>query len=48
MGILYDILTKKICPRCGCIMSPDSELNVCECCLDELFENDNEEVINER
>lgn len=44
MGILYDIITKKICPRCGCIMSPDSDSDICECCQDELKESDPEEV----
>jgi RNA polymerase subunit RPABC4/transcription elongation factor Spt4 len=41
MGILYDIFNrnKKRCERCGCIMEPDSEFDMCEVCLDELSEN---------
>lgn len=39
MGILYDLFgrTKKRCTMCGCILEPDSELDICECCLDELL-----------
>ena len=40
MGILYDIVTKKICPICGCIMEPDSESDICECCKDDLAEGE--------
>ena len=31
---------KKRCGKCGCLMEPDSELDICEVCLDELFGDD--------
>ena len=31
---------KKLCMLCGCILHPDSESDICECCLDELYESD--------
>lgn len=44
MGILYDIfydaLEKKRCTICGCIMEPDSESDICECCKDDLAEGE--------
>lgn len=35
---------KKLCTMCGCIMEPTSKNDLCECCLDDLAEIDNEEV----
>lgn len=32
---------KKRCVSCGCNLEPDSEFDICECCLDELLEIDN-------
>lgn len=42
MGFLHDILTrhKKRCTICGCIMFDDSDSDICEVCLDELYESD--------
>jgi hypothetical protein len=33
-------VTKKRCTMCGCIMYDDSDSDICECCLDELYESD--------
>ena len=45
MGLLFktDRETKKTCKYCGCIMDGDHDGDVCECCLDEFYENDYEE-----
>ena len=42
MGIFYEIYTKKKkhCIMCGCILYPDSESDICEICLDELYESE--------
>lgn len=42
MGILYEILgrTKKRCTICGCHMYDDSDSDICEVCLDALYESD--------
>mgnify|MGYP003441640358 CR=1 FL=1 len=42
MGLFYKIfgLSKKHCTLCGCIMYDDSDSDICECCLDELYESD--------
>lgn len=42
MGFLHDIVTrhKKRCTVCGCIMFDDSDSDICEVCLDELYESD--------
>ena len=37
MGFLYEA-TKKRCTMCGCILFDESD--ICECCLDELYESD--------
>lgn len=38
MGLFYDYPEKrKRCTMCGCILLPDSESDICECCLDELY-----------
>ena len=46
MGILYDLFTrsKKRCERCGCILEPDSDFDICEVCLDDLLESNPGEV----
>ena len=49
MGILYEIFNrtnKKRCERCGCILEPDSEFDICEVCLDELLESDPYEEVD--
>ena len=43
MGFLYDLYNskkKKLCTMCGCILYPDSDSDICEVCLDELYESD--------
>lgn len=48
MSLLCDIFRgkkKKRCSMCGCILMPDSELDICECCLDDMYREDLEEVI---
>ena len=42
MGILYDIFkrSKKRCTICGCHMYNNSDSDICEICLDELYESD--------
>ena len=44
MGVLYDTYmsakNKKYCTKCGCIMDPKHDGDICECCLDELYESD--------
>lgn len=37
MGFLYEA-TKKRCTMCGCILFGESD--ICECCLDELYDSD--------
>ena len=49
MGVLfksYERPNKKWCTMCGCIMDPKSQAHICECCLDDLEEID-EEVLDE-
>lgn len=31
---------KKRCTMCGCNMYDDTDSDICECCLDELYESD--------
>lgn len=42
MGVLYELIAgkKKRCTMCGCILMPDSESDICEVCLDELYASD--------
>ena len=42
MGFLYDLYAKnkKRCTMCGCIMHNDSESDICEICVDELYASD--------
>lgn len=42
MGVIYDLFarSKKRCTVCGCIMYDDSDSDICEICLDELYESD--------
>lgn len=49
MGLLYEIFgsTKKRCTICGCHMYGDSESDMCEICLDELYESDPGEVLTD-
>lgn len=42
MGLLYNAWLnakrKKRCTMCGCIMYPDSESDICECCVSDMNE----------
>lgn len=42
MGLLYDVWLgskrKKRCMMCGCLMHPDSDTNICECCVADMNE----------
>lgn len=42
MGVLYNIFrrTKKRCTICGCHMYDDSDSDICEVCVDELYASD--------
>lgn len=33
-------MRKKYCSYCGCIMDQKHDGDVCECCLDDLYESD--------
>lgn len=46
MGLLYDFISqkKKRCTVCGCILHNDSDVDICECCIDDM-NNDLEEVL---
>ena len=46
MWSIFGMKDRKRCDVCGCIMEPDSELNICECCLDELLECDPREEVD--
>lgn len=42
MGLFFEIFgvgKKKHCSICGCIMYPESASDICEICLDELYES---------
>ena len=45
MGIFYDLFSrpKKRCTVCECYMYDDSDSDICEVCLDELYEQDSGE-----
>ena len=38
----------KHCIMCGCLMDDNHEDDICECCLDDLYESCPEEVYYER
>ena len=42
MGLFYNVLNKNVirCVICGCHMYSDSDSDVCEVCLDELYNSD--------
>lgn len=43
MGLFYEYFglgKKKYCTICGCILYPDSESDICEICVNELYESD--------
>ena len=42
MGLFYEIFKskKKRCSVCDCHIYSDSESDICECCLDALYESD--------
>lgn len=44
MGIFYDLFfrpkPKKRCTICDCHLYDNSDSDICECCLDELFKSD--------
>lgn len=47
MGLFYEYFgrgKKKHCTICGCILYPDSESDICEVCVNELYESDPGEV----
>ena len=40
MGLFYDFFggkKKKRCTECGCILYADSDSDICECCLDDMY-----------
>lgn len=39
MGIFNNLFgrSKKRCTICGCIMYDDSDADICECCVDDLY-----------
>lgn len=39
-------MSKKYCIKCGCIMDPKYEADICEVCLDELYESDPGEEVD--
>lgn len=47
MGILWDLYNstskKPRCKQCGCIMEPDSENSICECCESDMNEDEEKE-----
>lgn len=45
MGVLYEsyMLKQNRCKMCGCIMNDQHDGDICECCLDDLYESDPEE-----
>ena len=50
MSLFYEIFgigKKKRCTICGCIMYSDSDSDICEVCLDELYESDPGEDFDE-
>ena len=49
MGVLYDLYNKnkKRCTMCGCIMHNDSESDICEICVDELYASDPGEEVTD-
>lgn len=52
MGIFYDLYSgvrrKKRCTMCGCILYDHSDSDICECCIDALYDSDpGEEDIEE-
>lgn len=40
MGVLYDVCKSIECKMCGCIMDATHDGDICECCLDDLHESD--------
>lgn len=48
MGLFAEIFSKKRCSICGCYMYSDSESDMCEICVDELYDSDPGEVLNGR
>ena len=51
MGKLWNAYLRlrnaKQCTMCGCLMDADHEDDLCECCLDDLYESDPGEVLDE-
>ena len=47
MWDLFGMRNKRRCGVCGCILEPDSELDICECCLDELLDSNPREDTEE-
>jgi hypothetical protein len=47
MGLFAEIFSKKRCSICGCHMYDDSDSDICEICIDELYESESgEEFLN--
>ena len=46
MGLLYEVFgrSKKRCTVCGCRLYDDSDSDICEICLDALYESDPGEI----
>lgn len=41
MGLLYDLFGRtKRCTMCGCHIFADSDSDICDVCIDELYESD--------
>lgn len=40
MGLFAEIFSKKRCTICGCHMYDDSDSDICEICIDELYESE--------
>ena len=40
MGLFIEIFSKKRCSICGCHMYDDSDSDICEICIDELYESE--------
>ena len=41
MGLFYDLITgrrKKRCTECGCTLYDDTDVEICEACIYEMYE----------
>lgn len=37
---------KRLCILCGCYLDPDSDSDMCDCCIDELCDSDPREEVD--